>query len=69
VAAPLPRGLTERELTVLRFLAGGLTHGEIASELALSTNTVKTHVRAVYRKLSVRSRAEAVGTARRLMLL
>jgi LuxR family maltose regulon positive regulatory protein len=61
--------LSARERTVLRSLAGGATHAEIGHELALSPNTVKTHARAIYRKLGVRSRAEALDAARRLDIL
>ena len=57
--------LTERETDVLRLLQGSLTVGEISSLLHLSTNTVKTHAQAVYRKLGVHSRTEAVAVARR----
>ncbi|GAA2577665.1 LuxR C-terminal-related transcriptional regulator [Winogradskya consettensis] len=50
--------LTERERSVLRLLRGTLTLPEIANELWVSPNTVKTHVRAIYRKLEVTSRSE-----------
>jgi LuxR family maltose regulon positive regulatory protein len=50
--------LTERERSVLRMLRGPLTLPEIAHELWLSPNTVKSHVRMIYRKLQVNSRAE-----------
>jgi len=56
--------LTERELDVLRMLQGSLSLHDIAVQLYLSDNTVKTHARAVYRKLGVHSRAEAVTLAR-----
>jgi LuxR family maltose regulon positive regulatory protein len=56
--------LTERELTVLRFLGSGLTEREIARELFLSFNTVHSHVKSLYRKLGVSSRAAAVERAR-----
>jgi LuxR family maltose regulon positive regulatory protein len=56
--------LTERELEVLRLLQGSLSLGEIAGELYISPNTVKTHAKAVYRKLGVSSRTEAVRVAR-----
>ena len=65
----LVEALTDRETDVLRLLQGTLTVGEIASLLYLSTNTVKTHARAVYRKLGVHSRTEAVEVARRQRLL
>jgi LuxR family maltose regulon positive regulatory protein len=62
-AAAAPEPLTERELTVLRFLSSGLSEREIARELYLSFNTVHTHVKSLYRKLGVSSRAEAVARA------
>ena len=61
--------LTGRELSVLGLLPTGLTPREIASELYLSHNTVKTHTRAIYRKLAVNTRHEAVEAARHLNLL
>jgi LuxR family maltose regulon positive regulatory protein len=60
--------LTERERTVLRYLASTLSTGEIASELYLSVNTVKTHQRSIYRKLGVAGRRDAVHRARLLQL-
>jgi len=56
--------LTDRELEVLRLLQGTLSLSEIARELYISPNTVKTHAKAVYRKLGVSSRIEAVRVAR-----
>jgi LuxR family transcriptional regulator, maltose regulon positive regulatory protein len=61
--------LSERELTVLRLLSGGLSEREIGQDLFLSFNTVHTHVKSVYRKLGVSSRAEAVAHARGRRLL
>jgi len=61
--------LTSRERDVLRLLPTRLTLREIASELFVSQNTLKFHLRVIYRKLMVNSRAEAVETARRLRLL
>jgi LuxR family maltose regulon positive regulatory protein len=61
--------LSERELTVLRYLQGALSNLEIASDLSLSVNTVKTHVRSIYRKLHAAHRREAVLKARQLRLL
>jgi LuxR family maltose regulon positive regulatory protein len=58
--------LTERELDVLRFLPSRLTIREIATELYVSVNTLKFHLRMIYRKLGVRSRAEAAAYARTL---
>lgn len=57
--------LTERERDVLRFLASRLTVREIADELYVSVNTLKFHLKAIYRKLGVTSRAEAAAIARR----
>ncbi len=61
--------LTERELAVLRHLPTGMTQREIASELYVSINTVKTHSHAIYRKLGVDNRRAAVQAARDLHLL
>ena len=61
--------LTERELDVLRMLQGSLSLHEIAVELYLSANTVKSHARAVYRKLGAHSRADAVRVARERSLV
>jgi LuxR family transcriptional regulator, maltose regulon positive regulatory protein len=61
--------LSERELAVLRLLASKLSQREIAAELYVSFNTVKTHTRAIFRKLGVASRAEAVDRAREVGLL
>ena len=60
--------LSEREITVLRHLASRLNTAEIAAALYLSVNTVRSHVKAIYRKLAVNSRAEAVSRARQLGL-
>ena len=58
---PSPTGpLTEREQVILSLLRRSLSVSEIARELFLSTNTIKTHKRAIYRKLGVRSRQEAI---------
>ena len=61
--------LSERELEVLRLLASRLSQREIAAELYVSFNTVKSHLRSIFRKLGVTSRAEAVARARELGLL
>lgn len=56
--------LSPREVTVLQYLPSRLTYQEIGAELFISTNTVKTHTKHVYRKLGVTTRREAVDTAR-----
>ncbi len=61
--------LTERETAVLRYLPTALSQREIAGELFVSPNTVKTHCTAIYRKLAVGNRKAAVQTARDLGLL
>ena len=61
--------LSKSEIRVLRYLPTHLSAPEIASELYVSTSTVKTHLRNLYAKLSAHSRAEAVESARALGLL
>jgi LuxR family maltose regulon positive regulatory protein len=61
--------LSERERAVLRLMPTILANSEIAGELFVSVNTVKTHVRSIYRKLDVGSRREAVARARQVGLL
>jgi LuxR family transcriptional regulator, maltose regulon positive regulatory protein len=68
-AAELREPLSERELAVLRFLPTNLSATEIGSELFLSVHTVKTHMRKLYAKLDVHSRADAVQRGRALGLL
>ena len=60
--------LTPRERVVLRCLDGTLSLSEIGKKMYVSPNTVKTHTRAIYRKLGVSSRREAVARGRRLGL-
>jgi LuxR family transcriptional regulator, maltose regulon positive regulatory protein len=62
-SSPLIKPLTDREQIVLRHLATLQTNGDIGGELYISVNTVKTHVRSVYRKLAVANRREAVSRA------
>jgi ATP/maltotriose-dependent transcriptional regulator MalT len=61
--------LTDRELSVLRALAGPLTAREIGAELYLSINTIKGYTKSLYRKLGVVTRADAVHRARTLNLI
>jgi LuxR family transcriptional regulator, maltose regulon positive regulatory protein len=61
--------LTERELTVLRYLPTMLSNREIALEMFFSINTVKTHLKSIYRKLDVDRRRDAVDRARALSLI
>ena len=65
----LPEPLTDRELSVLRWLATRMTTAEIATELFVSMNTVKTHLASIYRKLESSSRREAVARGRELHLI
>jgi LuxR family maltose regulon positive regulatory protein len=75
---PDPRGglettlvapLTERELSVLRYLPSVLSNAEIAAELSVSVHTVKTHLRNIFQKLEVTRRRDAVLRGRDLKLL
>jgi len=61
--------LTEREHTVLRYLPSLMTYEEIATDLFVSLNTIKTHAYGIFRKLGVTGRRQAVRTARELHLL
>jgi LuxR family maltose regulon positive regulatory protein len=58
--------LSDRELDVLRAVAGGLSNAEAAKRLYLSPFTVKKHLENIYSKLGVRNRTEAIGKAQRL---
>jgi LuxR family transcriptional regulator, maltose regulon positive regulatory protein len=73
-AAPAPvavlvEPLSEREQVVLRYLPSSLSAGEIADELYVSLNTVKTHIKSIYRKLDTNRRWDTVRRARQLQLL
>ena len=67
-ASPVDLGI-EREIAVLRLLRGTLSLREIGQELFVSPNTVKTHAQAIYRKLGVSSRRDAVQRGRELGIL
>ena len=60
----LDEELTDRELAVLRLFDGELSHRQLGESLFVSINTIKTHVRSIYRKLGVSSRDEALEIAR-----
>ena len=68
-AEPLREPLSESELRVLRYLPTNLLASEIAGELFVSLNTIRTHMRRVYSKLGVHSRGDAVRRGRELGLL
>lgn len=62
-------GISARELTVLKRLAAGRSNKEIAAELGVSPNTVKTHVARLFEKLEAKRRTDAIAKARDLGLL
>jgi LuxR family maltose regulon positive regulatory protein len=66
---PLPDPLSDRELDVLKLLTTALTGPEIARELMVSLNTMRTHTKNIYSKLGVNSRRTAVRRAEELNLL
>ncbi|HEY8543914.1 MAG TPA: LuxR C-terminal-related transcriptional regulator, partial [Acidimicrobiales bacterium] len=67
--ARVSESLSAREQVVLRYLTTNLSNKRIAAELHMSVNTLKTHLKSVYRKLGVGSREDAVAHARHLRLL
>ncbi|MGH8631146.1 MAG: LuxR C-terminal-related transcriptional regulator, partial [Burkholderiales bacterium] len=68
-SSPLLEPLSAQEQRVLRLLVAGLSNPEIARELVVSTNTIKTQVKSIYRKLDVTTREQARQAARELKLL
>ena len=68
-AQPLAAPLSEREVAVLCLLRGTLSLREIGQVLYVSTDTIKTHTQAIYRKLGVSTRREAVQQAERAGIL
>ena len=62
-------GLSAREIETLKFMAEDLSNQEIADKLFVSINTVKTHLKNIFMKLDVDSRAKAVKKARLLSML
>ena len=67
--APLPGGLTEREVEVLRLVADGLSNSDIAVRLLVSPRTVHAHLRSIFDKLDVASRTAAVHEANQIGLV
>jgi LuxR family maltose regulon positive regulatory protein len=65
----MPELLTDQELTVLGYLPTRLSNAGIAEQLGVSSNTIKTHLKHIYRKLRVSGRAGAVDAAERSGLL
>jgi len=61
--------LTSREYEVLAMISKGLRYSEIANSLGISTNTIRAHIRNIYRKMSVKSRSEAVFEASKLGII
>jgi ATP/maltotriose-dependent transcriptional regulator MalT len=61
--------LTNRELEVMQLIASGASNAEIAQELYIAVGTVKNHVKNIYSKLDVHSRAQAIARARDLGLM
>jgi LuxR family maltose regulon positive regulatory protein len=66
--SPLMEPLTERELEVLHLMTEGLTYNEIACQITVSLNTVRTHVKNIYSKLGIHKRSQAIAKARELKL-
>jgi LuxR family maltose regulon positive regulatory protein len=65
----LLEALSEREVAILRLMTRGLTYEAMSSELTISINTVRYHVKSLYGKLGVSSRADAIAYARNRGLL
>ncbi len=63
------RNISKRELEVLTLMAQGLSNQEIAEQLFVSLNTVKTHSAKLFEKLEVKRRTQAIETAKKLQLL
>jgi LuxR family maltose regulon positive regulatory protein len=61
--------LSERELEILRLMAGGMSNQDIAQKVVVTVGTVKWHLNNIYGKLDVRSRTQAIARARELELL
>jgi len=61
--------LTPREQEILSLLAEGLSYAKLAEELSITQNTVKSHIKNIYRKLEVSNRTEAVNRGRKLQII
>ena len=59
------RGITEREMEIIRYLAHGLNNKEIGEKLFISARTVETHIYNIYRKMEVKNRIELIRTLQR----
>lgn len=62
-------GLSKRELSVLQLMADGLSNQEIADELFVSLNTIKTHISRLFEKMEVKRRTQAVELAKKLSII
>ena len=62
-------GISKRELEVLQLMAEGLSNGEIATQLFVSLNTIKTHTSKLFEKLDAKRRTQAIEKAKRLSLI
>lgn len=65
----LANALSKRELEVLRLIAQGLSNQEIADQLFVSLNTVKTHISSLFLKLDVKRRTQAIEYAKRYLII
>ena len=68
-AARIELGISIRELEVLQLMADGLSNQEIASQLFVSLNTIKTHCSRLFEKMEVKRRTQAIEKAKRLQLI
>jgi LuxR family maltose regulon positive regulatory protein len=69
VPSPQQIILTDQEMKVLRFISEGLSNKEIAHSLSITGETVKSHVKNVYRKLEASNRVQALRRAKELSIL